>query len=91
MQIENSILMGADYYKTPDEERLASQIPIGIGKNCVIEGAIIDKNARIGEGVVIKSFPPGTEMDEGNWVVQDGIVVIPKSTTLYPGTYIGPD
>jgi glucose-1-phosphate adenylyltransferase len=91
VQIENSILMGADYYKRPDEERLANPVPLGIGKNCVIEGAIIDKNPRIGEGVVIKSFPPGTEMDEGNWVVQDGIVVIPKSTTLYPGTYIGPD
>jgi glucose-1-phosphate adenylyltransferase len=46
---------------------------------------------RIGEGVVIKPFPRGTEMDEGNWVVQDGIVAIPKSTVLHPGTYIGPE
>jgi glucose-1-phosphate adenylyltransferase len=40
---------------------------------------------------VIRPFPRGTEIDNGNWVVQDGIVVVPKSTILHPGTYIGPD
>jgi len=39
---------------------------------------------------VIKPFPRGTDILEDNWVVQDGIVVIPKSTVLHPGTYIGP-
>ena len=70
---------------------LPSNIPLGIGPDCHIEGAILDKNVRIGAGVVIKPFPRGTEIDEGNWVVQDGIVVVPKSTILHPGTYIGPD
>ncbi len=69
----------------------ARQPPLGIGPNCHIEGAILDKNVRIGEGVVIKPFPPGTDLDETSWVVQDGIVVIPKSTVLYPGTHIGPE
>jgi glucose-1-phosphate adenylyltransferase len=45
----------------------------------------------MGEGVIIKPFPRGAEIDNGSWVVADGIVVIPKSTTLYPGTFIGPD
>jgi glucose-1-phosphate adenylyltransferase len=90
VQLKDTILMGADYYDTPGDYR-GTGVPIGIGKNCDIEGAIIDKNVRIGEGVVIKPFPRGTEMDEGNWVVQDGIVAIPKSTVLHPGTYIGPD
>jgi glucose-1-phosphate adenylyltransferase len=62
-----------------------------VGPNCEIEGAILDKNVRIGEGVIIRPFPDGTEIDAGNWVVQDGIVAIPKSTILHPGTYIGPD
>jgi len=40
---------------------------------------------------VIRPFPRGAELDAGSWVVQDGIVAIPKSTVLHPGTYIGPE
>jgi glucose-1-phosphate adenylyltransferase len=90
VRIQNSILMGADYYDRPGVP-LPGGIPIGVGPNCEIEGAIIDKNVRIGAGVVIKPFPRGTDIDNGNWVVQDGIVVIPKSSILHAGTYIGPD
>ena len=89
-RIHRSIVMGADYYDRPGA-KLPGGIPIGIGANCQIEGAIIDKNVRMGEGVVIKPFPAGTEIDEGSWSVRDGIVVIPKSTIIYPGTYLGPD
>ena len=45
-RIVDTILMGSDYYI--DEED-AQSIRIGIGKGCQIEGAIIDKNARLGE------------------------------------------
>lgn len=90
VRIRNTILMGADYYDVPGSP-LPGGIPIGVGANSEIEGAIIDKNVRIGEGVVIKPFPRGVEIFEDNWVVQDGIVVIPKSTILHAGTYIGPD
>ena len=88
--MSRSIMMGADYYDLPDAT-LPGNLHLGIGANCQIEGAILDKNVRIGEGVVIKPFPPGTDLDETSWVVQDGIVVIPKSTVLYPGTHIGPE
>ena len=84
-RIKDSILMGADYY-----QRKQSAIPLGIGANCHIEGAILDKNVSLGHDVVIKPFPRGTEMDEGDWVVQDGIVVIPKGTVLAAGTRIEP-
>ena len=89
-RIVDSVLMGADYYirsgSADDEPQ-----DVGIGKNCSIEGAIIDKNVKIGDNAVIRSFPRGTEMDHGDWVVQDGIVVIPKNTVILPGTYIGPE
>jgi len=84
--IKDSIVMGADYY-----QRKHSAVPLGIGANCHIEGAILDKNVSLSHDVVIKPFPRGTEMDQGDWVVQDGIVVIPKGTTLPAGTRIGPD
>jgi glucose-1-phosphate adenylyltransferase len=89
VKIENTVLLGADYYvaKDPVEH---PEIPIGIGENCRINGAIIDKNARLGAGVVIQPFPPGTELDGENWNVRDGIVVIPKNTVLPPGTRIKP-
>lgn len=86
--IRDSILMGADYY-TPEG---SPSIPIGIGPNCYIEGAIIDKNARIGANVVIRPFPRGTEMKDPQerWYIQDGIVVIPKNGLLPDGTHIEP-
>ena len=87
--IRDSILMGADYYMAPKPDAYPD-IPLGIGKDCHIEGAIIDKNVRLGAGVTIRGFPEGTEIDHQDWVVRDGIVVIPKNTVLPEGTYIGP-
>jgi glucose-1-phosphate adenylyltransferase len=81
--------MGADYYTVPKPDT-HPDIPLGIGRDSHIEGAILDKNVRIGPGVTIRSFPEGTEMDHDDWVVRDGIVVIPKNTILPEGTYIGP-
>jgi glucose-1-phosphate adenylyltransferase len=89
-EIRSTIVMGNDFYET-EETNTSSEIPLGIGPNCFIEGAILDKNVRIGNGVVIKPFPRGTEIDSENWVVRDGIVVIPKRTTIPDGMYIGPE
>jgi glucose-1-phosphate adenylyltransferase len=88
-KISNSIIMGADYFDTPERQAI-SNIPMGIGRNCQIEGAIVDKNVRIGEGVIIRPFPRGTEIDGEDCSVRDGIVVIPKRTVIPAGTVIGP-
>jgi glucose-1-phosphate adenylyltransferase len=85
VKIKDTVMIGADYY---DE---SGAIPIGIGENCDIEGAIIDKNVRMGSDVVIRPFPLGTEFDKEDYSVKDGIVVIPKRTVLPSGTRIGPD
>ena len=86
--VRNTILMGSDYYDLPG--LVPGGVPLGFGKDCHIDGAIIDKNARVGAGTRILPFPPGTEIDGQDWVVRDGIVVIPKNTVLQPGTVIGP-
>jgi glucose-1-phosphate adenylyltransferase len=88
-RITDSIVMGADYYETPAGD--GDGISLGIGEDCEIQGAILDKNVRLGSGVVIRPFPRGTEIDGEDWVVRDGIVVIPKNTILPGGTYIGPE
>ena len=87
-RIVDTIMMGSDYYDRPDE---VHGIPIGVGANSDIEGAILDKNARIGENVVIRPFPRGTDRDDlAPVVVRDGIVVVPKDVVVPAGTRIGP-
>lgn len=85
-RIKNSILMGADYYEPPGS---SAPIPLGVGPKCDIEGAILDKNVRVGPRVVIRPFPRGTNMDTP-WVVRDGIVVIPKDAKIPADTVIAP-
>ena len=84
--IKDSIVIGADYYipkRNPD-------VPIGIGKNCHIESAILDKNVQIGDGVIIRSFADHPDMNHELYHVRDGIVVIAKDTLVPPGTCIEP-
>jgi len=90
VKILATIIMGADYYDSPEKPH-PSGVPVGIGANCQIEGAIIDKNARIGPGVMIRPFPRGRDVDHAVWTVRDGIVVIPKSTVIPGGTVIQPE
>jgi glucose-1-phosphate adenylyltransferase len=89
--IEDTVIMGADYYEAQARERTPGDPPIGVGKGSRIQGAIIDKNARIGTGVQISPFPRGTDIDEEDWTVRDGIVVIPKNTVLANETVITPE
>lgn len=86
--LRNTILMGSDYYDPADLP--SGRVPLGIGPGCHIDGAIIDKNARLGGGVQILPFPRGTRLDTEQWCVRDGIVVIPKSCTIPAGTCIAP-
>ena len=88
VKIIDSILMGSDYYQQP--EATPELPPLGIGSNSQVQGAIIDKNARIGNDVTILPFPRGTEIDQDYYFVRDGIVVIPKNAVIESGSYIGP-
>ena len=85
--IRQSIVMGADYY---DRNRAHGEnLPeLGIGKNCVIDHAIIDKNARIGDGVVISPQGKSENCDGENYFVRDGIVIVPKNAVIPAGAWI---
>jgi len=61
---------------------------LGIGKNCKIERAIIDKNVRIGDGVIIQAKPGVWEFRGKDHWIRDGITVIPKGAIMRPGTKI---
>jgi len=91
-RIYASIIMGADYYETDQERQAAAAqgIPeIGIGHNCLIERAIIDKNARIGANVQILNRNREGFVKADNFVIRDGIVIVPKNAIIPPGTVIG--
>jgi glucose-1-phosphate adenylyltransferase len=90
-EIVDSILMGADYYERKPSGQPGEELPVGIGKNCIIHGAIVDKNARIGNNVIIRPFEHGIDIDGPSWYVRDGIVIIPKNATLPSGTRIAPE
>jgi len=90
--IRNSIIMGADYFELTGGDTSnrpsGSDPPIGIGRNCVIDRAIIDKNARIGEGVVITPEGKSQNHDAENYFIRDGIVVVPKNAVIPAGFWI---
>lgn len=91
--LRNSYVMGIDSYDMmPPTQSYGpgrDQIPSGIGANSHIENAIIDKNARIGRNVRIVNEAGIVDDDETEYTcIRDGIVVVPKLTTIHDGTTI---
>lgn len=86
--IRNSILMGSDYFETPEEcvqKQREGLPPIGIGDNSVIEGAIIDKDCRIGRNVHLS--PSAGERIKGHpdLTIEGGVIVVSKKAVLPDG------
>ena len=90
-RIYQSVLMGADFYES-DALRAQNEqagIPnVGIGEKCLIQNAIIDKNARIGDNAVIANTKNLDNYDSDNYYIRDGIVIVPKDATIPPDTVI---
>jgi len=88
-QLKEVIMMGQDRYETPQECEECAGLPNrGIGRQCQINHAIIDKNARIGDGVIITPHL-GKQDEEGDcYFVRDGVVIIPKNAIVPDGRKI---
>jgi glucose-1-phosphate adenylyltransferase len=89
--IRSSVIMGADYYEAEVEGTASERVGqphIGIGPGSVIECAIIDKNARIGRNVHIRDLPERPDEDHEDWVVREGLVIVPKSAVIPDNTII---
>ncbi|MBN2280968.1 MAG: glucose-1-phosphate adenylyltransferase [Candidatus Marinimicrobia bacterium] len=84
-KISNSIIMGYDYYEKNEEKE---SIPLGLGENCIIDYAIIDKNVRIGNNVKIINKRKIQDAEEDSYYIKEGIVVIPKHTVIPDDTII---
>jgi glucose-1-phosphate adenylyltransferase len=83
--IRNTVIMGADFQQSDDdlaEEARQGIPPIGIGDGTTLDGALVDKNCRIGRNVILKTAGLETvSKDCPVWFV-DGVLAVPKETTL---------
>jgi glucose-1-phosphate adenylyltransferase len=89
--LRDTILIGADRFET-DVERAANRargIPdFSVGDGSVIERAILDKDCRVGRNVQIVNRNNVQDDESELYVIREGIVVIPKGTTVPDGTVI---
>ncbi len=90
VRIRRSLILGADEYESMAQMRglPAGEPPIGIGSGSIIEGAIIDKDARIGRNVRIVNEARVRERDAAHYYIREGIVIVPKDGVVPDGTVI---
>jgi glucose-1-phosphate adenylyltransferase len=89
--IKDSVIIGADRFETDLErqENARKTVPdLGVGEGSIIQGAIIDKDTRVGRHVRIQNLRQ-VQVEEGShYVIRDGIVVVPRGTVVPDGTVI---
>ncbi len=88
--IEDSLLMGADFYQSTSNENSPDYVPVGIGRNTTIRRAIIDKNAHIGFDVQIvnKDRIEDADREQLGFIIRNGIVVVLKNAIIPDGMII---
>jgi glucose-1-phosphate adenylyltransferase len=90
-RLHRTVFMGADYFRWEESEaRSRAQGPTypGVGEGTVIENAIVDKNASIGNRCVITNSSGIQEGEGPGFYIRDGIVVILKNAEIAGGTVI---
>ena len=84
-RVTRSVLLGADFY---EEQPNAAAIPLGIGRDVVLDRVIVDKNARIGDGVRLVNSAGVDHADGDGYYIRNGIVIVPKGATLAKGLVV---
>ena len=91
--VKNAILMGIDHYETLKEieatKKEGKRPHLGIGKNCHIENAIIDKNCAIGDNVTIRGGDGLEDTETPVYCIRDGIIILKKGAIVQNNTVIG--
>ncbi|SEB34974.1 glucose-1-phosphate adenylyltransferase [Tenacibaculum sp. MAR_2009_124] len=87
-EIKNTYMIGANQYQEKElmENNEQNETPkIGVGDNCIVENVIIDKDARIGNNVIIKGGKHLDDTDKDSYVIKEGIVVIKREAVIEDG------
>jgi glucose-1-phosphate adenylyltransferase len=90
-ELNRVVILGSDYYESQESveaHERDGKPRLGIGANCKIENAIIDKNSRIGSNVTISPAGKPDKVDHALYYIRDGIVIIPKNGVIPHGTVI---
>ncbi len=90
-RLERAVIMGADYYESREDivHNRDKGIPdVGVGRDCEIRNAIVDKNARIGNGVRLVNAKSVSAEAAESYSIVDGIIVVPKNAVIPNGTVI---
>jgi len=82
-KISRSVLLGADFYQ--EEDPGTDAISLGIGRDVILEGVIVDKNARIADGVRLRNTEGIQHCDGDGWCVRDGIIIVTKGAVVRSG------
>jgi glucose-1-phosphate adenylyltransferase len=82
-KVTRSILLGADFY---DDE--TTDLPLGIGRQAVLDRVIVDKNARIGEGARLLNERGIQDVDGDGYYIRNGIIIVPKGGVVKAGTVV---
>jgi glucose-1-phosphate adenylyltransferase len=81
-RITRSVLLGADSY---EEEGGGNAVPLGIGRDVVLDRVIVDKNARIADGVRLVNEAGVEEADGDGYCIRNGIIIVPKGAVVKSG------
>jgi glucose-1-phosphate adenylyltransferase len=82
-RVTRAVLLGADLYQ--DDDEVGDEVRLGIGANAVLDRVIVDKNARIADGVRLVNDAGVTTADGDGWYIRDGIIVVPKGAVVTNG------
>jgi glucose-1-phosphate adenylyltransferase len=88
-EVRRSVLLGADAYEDPVEGAAhPSGVPLGVGRQAVLDRVIVDKNARIGDNVRLVNARGVVHEDGDGYYIRGGIIVVPKGGVIAPGTVV---
>jgi glucose-1-phosphate adenylyltransferase len=82
--ITRSVLLGADAY----EDTPPGTTPLGIGRDVVLDRVIVDKNARIGDGVRLVNDGNVDNADGDGYYIRNRIIVVPKGGEVKSGVTV---
>ncbi|MEM6269847.1 MAG: glucose-1-phosphate adenylyltransferase [Bacteroidota bacterium] len=86
--LENTLMMGSDFYEDVDALDQQNAIPMGVGEGSVIRNAILDRNVRIGKNVRIEGGGHLEDREEEAYVIKDGLVVVRYKAVIPDHTVI---
>jgi len=78
--LKNTIIMGCH-----GEDRTDGESGLRIGKNCLIEKAVIDEQTFIGNNVVLKNTKQLSRYDGDGIFIRDGIIIVASGTKVPDG------